>query len=192
MKVLLDYKASSPQFDLLMAKVIARDASSWTNSLTINRGADDGVTKDMAVVTAQGVVGSVSNVYAHTAQVQLLLDPRNAVGALVQRPESRVAAVLEGHAASPQQPRMVNIPRDADIIIGDTVVTSGFGGIYPQGIALGEVVDVVNSEGGLLKYAVLKPAVQFDRLEEVQVLVGSRQPPPAPLAPAASNAGGKK
>ena len=192
LKVLLDYKASSPQFDLLMAKVIARDASSWTNSLTINRGADDGVTKDMAVVTAQGVVGSVSNVYAHTAQVQLLLDPRNAVGALVQRPESRVAAVLEGHAASPQQPRMVNIPRDADIIIGDTVVTSGFGGIYPQGIALGEVVDVVNSEGGLLKYAVLKPAVQFDRLEEVQVLVGSRQPPPAPLATAASNAGGKK
>lgn len=52
------------------------------------------------------------------------------------------------------------------------------------------MVDVVNSEGGLLKYAVLKPAVQFDRLEEVQVLVGSRQPP-APLAPAASNAGGK-
>ncbi len=192
LKVLLDYKVSSPQFDLLMAKVIARDASSWTNSLTINRGSADGVSKDMAVVTAQGVVGSISNVYTHSAQVQLLLDPRNATGALVQRPESRVAAVLEGHAATPQQPRMVNIPRDADIIIGDTVVTSGFGGIYPQGIALGEVIDVVNSEGGLLKYAVLKPAVQFDRLEEVQVLVGSRQPAPAPLAPAAGTAGGKK
>lgn len=196
LKLLLDYKTSSPQFDLVVAKVIARDASSWTGTLRINRGLADGVAKDMAVVTAQGLVGTVVSADEYGATVQLLLDPRSAVGSLVQRPESRVAAVVEGYAATAQQPRMVNIPRDADIIKGDTVVTSGFGGIYPQGIPVGEVLDVVNSEGGLLKYAVLQPAVHFDRLEEVQVIVRSRQPAPAPLAPAAPAAtglpGGKK
>jgi rod shape-determining protein MreC len=100
----------------------------------------------------------------------------------VQRPESRVAAIVEGNAAKPLAPKMVNIARDADIIKGDKIITSGFGGIYPKGLLLGEVTDVVNEEGGLLKYAVLKPAADFDRLEEVAVIVRSREPVPAPPA----------
>jgi rod shape-determining protein MreC len=73
---------------------------------------------------------------------------------------------------------MVNIARDADVIKGDKLITSGFGGIYPKGILIGEVVDLVNEEGGLLKYAVLNPAVDFDRLEEVSIILRSREPIP--------------
>jgi hypothetical protein len=98
----------------------------------------------------------------------------------------QVSAIVEGNAAKPLSPKMVNIARDADIIKGDKIITSGFGGIYPKGILLGEVTDVVNEEGGLLKYAVLKPAADFDRLEEVAVIVRSREPAPAPPAPAPS------
>lgn len=178
LRTLLDYKKSVPQFDFVTAQVIARDPGTWTSVLVINRGSADGIAKDMVVVTAQGLVGNVVTVYNNAAKVQLILDPRSAVGCLVQRPESRVAGIVEGSAYNSNAPRMVNIARDADVIKGDKIVTSGFGGLYPKGLLVGEVVDIVNDEGGLLKYAVLKPAVDFDRLEEVLVIVRSREPLP--------------
>lgn len=187
LRAMLDYKKGAPQFDFVTAQVIARDPGTWTSIIIINRGAADGIAKDMAVVTAQGLVGSVTTVYNNSAKVQLVLDPRSAVGCLVQRPESRVAGIVEGSSSNPLTPRMVNIARDADIIKSDKIITSGFGGIYPKGLLVGEVVDVVNEEGGLLKYAVLKPAVDFDRLEEVLVIVRSREPIPVP-PPAAQTA----
>jgi rod shape-determining protein MreC len=188
LRAMLDYKKSAPQFDFVAAAVVARDPGTWTSIIVINRGTAQGITKDMPVVTPQGLVGNVVQAYANSAKVQLILDPRSAVGALVQRPESRVAAIVEGNGAKPLSPRMVNIARDADVINGDKIITSGFGGIYPKGLVVGEVVDVVNEEGGLLKYAVLKPAVDFDRLEEVFVIVRSREPVPT-LPPATPPAG---
>lgn len=178
LRALLDYKKGAPQFDFVTAAVIARDPGTWTNIILINKGSADGIAKDMPVVTQQGLVGSVVTVYNTTAKVQLILDPRSAVGALVQRPESRVAAIVEGNSTSTQTPRMVNLARDADVVKGDKIITSGFGGIYPKGLYIGEVLDIVNEEGGLLKYAVLKPGVDFDRLEEVFVIVRSREPLP--------------
>jgi len=184
LKTMLEYKKTANQFDFVAATVIGRDLGTWTSMIIINRGTADGLTKDMPVVTSQGLVGNIVSVYTNVAKVQLILDARSAVGTLVQRPESRVAAIVEGSSTSPLMPRMVNIARDADIIKSDKLITSGFGGIYPKGILIGEVVDIVNDEGGLLKYAALKPAVDFDRLEEVLVIVRSREPVPMlPTAP---------
>ena len=178
LRSILDYKKGTPQFDIVTATVVGRDPGTWTSTIIINRGTVDGIAKDMPVVTPQGLVGSVVSVYGNVAKVNMVLDPRSAVGALVQRPESRVAAIVEGNSATPLTPKMVNIARDADVIKGDKIITSGFGGIYPKGLLIGEVVDLINEEGGLLKYAVLKPAVDFDRLEEVSIIVGSREPIP--------------
>lgn len=178
---LLNYKQSIHQFDLLPAKVIARDPGSWTSTMVINRGSDDGIAKDMVVVTTQGLVGNVVSVFNSSARVQLILDPRSAVGAIVQRSESRVAGIVEGGKGNKMKARMVNIPRDADIVEGDRVLTSGFGGVYPKGISIGIVEKIENDEGGLLKYAILRPDVDFQKLEEVAVIVKSREAPPLPL-----------
>ncbi|HML31247.1 MULTISPECIES: rod shape-determining protein MreC [Sporomusa] len=186
---MLDYKKTVPQFDFVTAQVIARDPGTWTSIIIINRGAADGIAKDMAVVTAQGLVGNVVTVYNNAAKVQLILDPRSAVGCLVQRPESRVAGIVEGSTFNSHAPRMINIARDADVIKGDKIITSGFGGIYPKGLLVGEVMDIVNDEGGLLKYAVLKPAVDFDRLEEVLIIVQSREVQLVPSAAAPTTPG---
>lgn len=183
LRAMLDYKKGAPQFDFVVATVVARDPGTWTSTIIINRGTEHGIGKDMPVVTPQGLVGNVVQVYNSTAKVQMILDPRSAVGALVQRSESRVAAIVEGNGANPLAPRMVNLSRDADIINGDKIITSGFGGIYPKGLVIGEAVDVVNEEGGLLKYAILKPAVDFGKLEEVLVIVRSREPVPVPVQP---------
>jgi len=186
LRTMLDYKKGAPQFDFVTAAVIARDPGTWTNIMIINKGSNDGLAKDMPVVTPQGLAGNVIQVFASTSKVQLILDPRSAVGSLIQRPESRVAAIVEGYSAKPMSPHMVNLSRDADIIPGDKVITSGFGGIYPKGLLVGEVTDIVNEEGGLLKYAVLNPAVDFDRLEEVLVIVRSREPVPVLPSPAST------
>lgn len=180
---LLGYKQAATQFDLMAANVIARDPGNWTDTILINRGANDGLQKDMAVVTAEGLVGSVVAVFHTAAKVQLILDPRSSVGAIVQRAESRVAGIVEGGSNDKLSARMVNIPRDADIAEGDRIVTSGFGGVYPKGIVIGSVASIANDEGGLLKYAILKPAVDFQKLEEVAVIVKSREAPPAPITP---------
>jgi len=184
LRTMLDYKQASTQFDLVVAAVIARDSVTWTNTIMINRGTNDGLKKDMAVITSQGLVGNVVEAFSSSAKVQLILDPRSAVGTIIQRPESRVAGIVQGNKDDKMMARMVNIPRDADVVEGDQIVTSGFGGVYPKGLAVGVVDRIDNDEGGLLKYAVLKPAVDFQKLEEVAVIVNSREALPAPLVPA--------
>ena len=178
---ILNYKNAVKQFDTAVAKIISYDSSNLTNSITINLGAKDGMQKNMPVITPQGLVGTIVAVYEHSAKVQLKLDPRSAVGAIIQRPESRVIGIMQGSVGVQTLAKMLNIPRDADVVVGDNVLTSGYGGLYPKGIVIGEVVEVTNEAGGLLKYATVKTAVDFYRIEEVLVIVNSRETPPAPL-----------
>lgn len=181
LRELLGYKNAAVQFDLVVARVIGRESATWTRMIVIDRGTRDGVEKNMAVVTSRGLVGVVTEAGPISSKVEMILDTRAAVGALVQR--SRVAGIIEGSPDNASQPRMVNIPRNEDVQEGDIVVTSGFGGVYPKGIMVGKIESVHNDSGGLLKYAVLEPAVDFQRLEDVAVIVASREAPPEPLVP---------
>ena len=187
LRALLGYQEAAKQFDLLAARVIGRESATWSSMIIINRGAADGLENDMAVVTELGLVGHLSEVGLNSSKVQLILDPRSSVGTLVQRPESRVAGIVEGDYNNPTMPRMVNIPKDADVQVGDVIVTSGFGGVYPKGIVVGHVKEIRNDEGGLLKYGVLETTVNFQKLEDVAVIVLSREAPPEPLKPAKDN-----
>ena len=181
LRALLGYKQTATQFDLVAARVIGRESATWSSVIEINRGTRDGVDVDMAVVTEKGLVGHVIEAGPTSAKVQLLLDPRSSVGTLVQRADSRVAGIVEGDMDNPTMPRMVNIPKTSDVDEGDVVVTSGFGGIYPKGLNVGTVAEMRNDEGGLLKIAVLEPAVDFQKLEDVMVITASREAPPEPL-----------
>ena len=183
LKALLGYKQEKTQFDLVAARVIGRDYATWSGVIVIDRGTASGVHENMPVVTEKGLVGVVIEAAPYSSKVQLILDPRAAVGTLVQRQESRVAGIVEGDPANALMPRMKNIPKSADVVEGDVVVTSGYGGVYPKGVLVGTVKALKNDEGGLLKYAVLEPAVDFQRLEDVVVIVASREAPPAPITP---------
>ena len=180
---LLGYKQAAIQFDLVAASVIGRESASWSSVIVINRGTLDGVANNMAVVTEMGLVGHVMEAGVNSSKVQLLIDPRSAVGTLIQRPESRVAGIVEGDIKNPSYPRMVNIPKDSDVQVEDMVVTSGFGGVYPKGIVVGKIVEIHNEEGGLLKYGVIDTSVDFQKLEDVAIIVASREAPPEPIQP---------
>ena len=181
LRALLDYKQAASQFDLLAARVIGRDSSTWASTITINRGQIDGIVKDMPVVTEKGLVGRITEVSTDTSKVQLILDPRSSVGVLVQRAESRVAGIVKGDLENFAMPRMVNMPKTADIKEGDFIVTSGFGGVFPKGIIVGTVSAVKNEPGGLLIYGVIEPSVDFQRLEDVAIIIKSREAPPEPI-----------
>ncbi|MBR1728325.1 MAG: rod shape-determining protein MreC [Selenomonadaceae bacterium] len=181
LRALLGYKETATQFDLLAARVIGREASTWSSTIVINRGTADGVANDMAVVTAMGLVGHVSEAGINSSKVQLILDPRSSVGTLIQRPESRVAGIVEGDINNPTMPKMVNIPKNSDVIVGDIIVTSGFGGVYPKGIVVGRIKEMQNEESGLLKFGIVETTVNFQKLEDVAVIVQSREAPPVPL-----------
>ena len=181
MRELLGYKNLATQFDLVVARVIGREAATWTRMIVIDRGTQHGIQKNMAVVTARGLVGVVTEAGLLSSQVELILDPRISVGALVQR--SRVAGIVEGNPDNTIQPRLVHIPRNEDIAEEDVVVTSGFGGIYPKGIVIGKIRSIRNDSTGLLHLAEVETAVDFQRLEDVAVIVASREAPPEPITP---------
>ena len=142
MRNLLKFKQGYTKFNLLGASVIARDYGTWMNTLMIDRGTDSGIKTYMPVIVPQGVVGFVSEVYLKTARVQLVLDPRTTVGGIVQRPASRVASMVSGNSGKQGVLSFINIAKEADVIKGDRVVTSGYGGVYPKGLLIGTVENV--------------------------------------------------
>ncbi|KUH56940.1 rod shape-determining protein MreC [Megasphaera sp. DJF_B143] len=170
---LLDFKAAHRQFNVRAGSVISRDYGTWSNTIVIDIGSEDGIEENMAVVTPAGVVGFISDVYPHSSRVQLLTDPRTSIGAIVQRPESRVSSVVRGNGNVPTEPQFVNIAKDADILEGDTLVTSGFGSIYPKGLYIGTIVSIHQDDNDFVKYAVIRPGVDFSKLEEVFVITHS-------------------
>lgn len=170
---LLQFEATYPQYQVLAARVITRDDGGWTQSAVIDRGQAEGLTKYMAVMLPQGVVGFVSDVYPHSARIQFILDPRTAVGGIVQRPQSRVAALVSGNGNDVAHPEMIDIVKEGDIVVGDAVVTSGYGGLYPKGLLIGTVKEIVPDPSGVVKRAVLTPAVDFTKLEEVLVILNA-------------------
>ncbi len=183
LRTMMGYQHSARQFDLVAARVIGRESETWSSMIVIDRGTLNGIQNDMPVVTPQGLVGRVVEAGPNSSKVQLILDPRSSVGTIVQRAESRVTGIVQGDMDNPTMPQMVNIPKNADVVEGDVIVTSGFGGIYPKGIIVGLVSSLKNDDGGLLKIGVLESAVDFQKLEDVMVITASREAPPEPIKP---------
>jgi len=181
LRTLLNYKQAATYYDLVACRVIGREASDWTRMIIIDKGSSDGIQKNMAVVTERGLVGCVVEAGPVSSKVELILDPRAAVGTLVQR--SRIAGIVGGDFDNPMRPLMRNIPRNVDVKEGDNIVTSGFGGVYPKGILVGRVQSVQKDSGGLLQYAVLETAVDFEKLEDVAVITVVKGAPPEPEPP---------
>ena len=183
LRKMIGYQQAARQFDLVAARVIGRESDTWSRMIVIDRGTMNGIANDMPVVTPQGLVGRVVEAGLNSSKVQLILDPRSSVGTIVQRAESRVTGIVQGDMDNPTMPQMVNIPKNADVVEGDVIVTSGFGGVYPKGIIVGLVSSLKNDDGGLLKIGVLEAAVDFQKLEDVMVITASREAPPEPIKP---------
>ncbi len=151
----------------LAARAIGRDPSRWFATLVIDRGSRDGIVRNAPVVTPDGVVGRVIEVTPTTARVLLITDSRSALGVLIQ--DSRDPAVVEGRGG--RLLHLKYLSRTTKVSAGDIVVTSGLGGVFPRGLVVGRIVQMMREEGALLQDAEVEPAAALDRLEEVLVLL---------------------
>jgi len=160
-------------FELLPAEVIARDPSRWFGAITINRGFLDGVTREDPVITDRGLVGMVSAVSPNSSQIILITDPRLAVSVMVLRSRDHgVVGIVESYANDSSVLKMSKLSPDISIQPRDVIISSGLGGIFPEGIAVGRVKEITGDQHSLVKQAVIEPAVNFNRLEEVFIITG--------------------
>ncbi|MBM3222497.1 MAG: rod shape-determining protein MreC [Candidatus Tectomicrobia bacterium] len=151
----------------VVAEVVGIDPSPWSEVVTINKGSGDNLRKDMAVATHQGLVGRTVEIAPHYATVLLVTDRRSAVDAIIQR--ARARGIVVGKTRRLCELRYVDL--HADIQVGDTVVASGLGEVYPKGLLLGTVAAVHQKPQGLFHEVEVQPAVDLATLEEVLVLV---------------------
>lgn len=164
----LDFR-DEREHDLLVAEVIGRSPSNWESVITVNKGQVHGVASGMAVVTNAGIVGTVINTSSLTSTALLIVDAQSATGGLVQ--SSGDLVLIEG--GQMDQGSLVAKPlgRDTFVEVGDVIVTSGLSRIYPKNLPIGEVVAVESRQYDLSFAAIVKPFVDFARLEYVLIVM---------------------
>ncbi len=158
-------------FPALMARVVGKDPSFWFKTLIVDRGENDGVVTGMVARNSHGVVGQVVQVSDNYSKILLANAPSSAIDAIVQK--SRVRGILKG--ADRQGYILQYVLKNADVKVGDVVVTAGIGGVFPQGITLGTVSRVRSKRRGMFLEIEVEPAVDFGRLEFLYINLSEEQ-----------------
>ncbi len=168
---LLGLEQAHADFTYASVYVTARSSTSWNRTLTINKGSSDGLQNQMCVVNPKGeLVGVVTDVASNWATVTTLIDPEISVGAAIHRTGD--AGVLTGDLDAMTQGlcRLSYLSNEAAMEQGDTVVTSGLGGVYPAGLVVGTVTEEGTTPSGMERYAMVEPAAELDGLRQVFVI----------------------
>ncbi len=163
---LLRFKQKSP-LRLIPARVIAHSPDNWSSSIVLDKGANSGIRNGMVVINGQGLVGRVVESTGNSSKVLLINDPSQGVPSLVQR--TRQQGLVNGSLGSNLIMRY--LPDDAQIAPGDTIVTSELSRVYPKGLTVGTVISVGKEFSGLSLYAIVRPAAELSKVEEVLVII---------------------
>ncbi len=168
LKTLLQYKEET-KLPATAAGIIAYNSARWTRTALINKGSDDGIAHDMAVISPQGIVGRITDVTPSTATVLLNTDPRSNIESMVER--TRVRAIAEGNGKDGLILKYVR--QLDDVKVGDTIITSGFSRLFPKGLVIGEVTAVRKGRDNFFNHIEVTPSVDFKTLEDVLVVLAT-------------------
>lgn len=154
----------------ISAEVIARNPGDWATTLTLDKGSNHGVEEGDLVTTVDGMVGYVSEVQSNYCEITTVVDVEMQCGALITR--TRETAIAEGDydLMADGNLRLSYLTEDASVVIGDTVETSGRGGLFPKGVMIGTVESVLPEANGISYYAVLRPFVDVDSVSSVSIV----------------------
>lgn len=173
LKGLLDLKNAASHWSLVSASVISRNPDSWFETVVINRGTRQGVRPGMAVIVPQGVVGRVVSSSPVSSTVMLILDPQSGVGAEDVRSQS--AGTVNGQDPITGSLTFQLFSHHPNVMVGDAVVTSSYSEYYPPGLLIGQVSHVARTAYGLTETATVTPAVNFNELSDVMVVLSHPQ-----------------
>ena len=173
LRTLLNLQRAHMDYAMVDANLISWSTSSWSSAFNIDRGSRDGIEAGDCVITECGyLVGIVTECGRYSSTVRTLLDPRSAVAARMET--AGITAVAAGDFALMSQGRLkLTYLQDAGVlIIGETVLTTGSGGVYPSGLVIGTVADLRLDQGGFTEYGIMDPAVELASLRQVFVIRG--------------------
>ena len=191
----LNLPETHTDFSLTDAQIIGRGSGNSANVYTLNRGSLHGVTVGMPVITAEGLVGSVSEVGINWCRVTSILEINASAGAFVER--SGAIGLCEGTYELRELGlcRLAYLSEGADVAIGDRILTSGYGSVYPQGLVIGTVTEIRSDDYARQKIALICPAVDFERLSRVMIVTACEIVPFDPditeVSPEATTEGGE-
>jgi rod shape-determining protein MreC len=173
LRQLLDFKQALAR-PMVAAEVIGKDPSPWFKTVVIDKGTADGVEKGYPVVMPQGIAGQIIDVSKRHAKVLLLIDRNSAVDALVQR--SRARGIIKGGGT--EHCNFEYLLRKHDIKADDIIISSGLDGVYPKGLSIGRVSIIDRPPAGVFQRVTVVPFIDFEKLEEVIVILPPVNPDP--------------
>lgn len=167
----LNFKDEKNNYDYIGTNIIGISGDSILNGYIVDRGKDDGIEKGMVVISADGLVGQVSSVGKNWAIVQCIVNENVKVAVMVDSTRENTG-ILQGYKDyfNNNLAKVLNLPIDSEVKEGDVIVTSGLGGYYPKEIKIGEVVSVEEDRVRVMKSAIVKPYVDFNKIEELFIV----------------------
>ena len=157
------------EYTTIPGTIISIDISNYSKTLLINVGSNNGIKEKMTVIAEEGLVGYVVSTTPTTAKIQTIVDSASSTSCLTST--TRENMVCKGTIENDSTLRATNLSIDANVIQGDSVETSGMGGIYTKGIHVGRIKSVSEGTNKIDSYAVIETAVDFDKLETVLVII---------------------
>ncbi|MGH2103077.1 rod shape-determining protein MreC [Aerococcus urinaeequi] len=174
LSALLDLQPSLVGKNVIASSVISRSPDTWLDSITIDVGTNSGIEENMSVMTESGLVGHVTEVSATSSKVQLLITENNQmknVAVSIQTDDGIVSGILSDYDEKTQELILKQVPNDAKVSEGNTVTTSGLGGVSPEGLIIGEVTSASSDNFGLSQLVKVKPAADFKDIRSVLVIM---------------------
>ena len=155
-------------YNTIPAYVINKDVSNYSSNLILNVGSKDGVREKMTVIADKGLVGYVVSVTENTSKIQVIIDAASTVSCTISTTNENI--ICKGTLENNQILRASYIPTGAELIKGDSVYTSGVGGIYQKGIIIGTIKEIITTSNITDRYAIVEPAVDFSKIDTVLII----------------------
>ena len=172
LRSMFDYSQANQNYNYLGCNIVGYSGGNISNGYIIDKGTNDGLKKDMIIITSVGLVGKITKADTNFSIVQTIMNENIAVAAMVESTR-QTTGILQGGVNSKNEKLVTlsNIPMDSEIKEGDVILTSGLGGMYPKEIRIGEVISIDIDSVGIMKKALVRPYVDFDKLDGVFVVV---------------------
>ena len=171
LKKLSNIKLTLTDYNYINATIIERNREYWFNSLTINKGESDGIKVDMAVIDSDGLIGRISSVTRNTSTVKLITtnDINNKISAVIKNDDKKIYGIINGYDNDNNLLHMI-ITKYENIEKDSLVLTTGMGGVFPSGIMIGKVVDIIKKEDNVTNIVRVRPVSNIEGERYVSVL----------------------
>ncbi|MCR4943203.1 MAG: rod shape-determining protein MreC [Clostridium sp.] len=171
LKSLLDLKDRNANYDYIAINIIAYAGDGVIDGYVVDKGQNDGIEKNMVVISSEGLVGQVSSVGNNWSIVQTIINENINVSVMDEKTRKNTG-ILQGYTNNSNEYllKVSNLPMDSEVQEGDQIITSGLGMLYPKEIRVGEVISVEEDKVKVMKTAIVKPSVDFNKLEELCII----------------------